>query len=72
MDSFLAQDRKTAINRTLVLLGTLSNLLSSTLPRYLVFDIEQCISGFGMNLKRYQTGQKIDEAHQCGVPSIIV
>ena len=55
MDSFLAQDRKTAINRTLVLLGTLSNLLSSTLPRYLVFDIEQCISGFGMNLKRYQT-----------------
>ena len=72
MDSFLAQDRKTAINRTLVLLGTLSNLLSSTLPRYLVFDIEQCISGFGMNLKRYQTGQKIDEAHQCVVPSIIV
>ena len=73
MDSFSArQDRKTAINRTLVLLGTLSNLLSSTLPRYLVFDIEQCISGFGMNLKRYQTGQKIDEARQCVVPSIIV
>ena len=58
--------------RLLLILGTLSNLLSSTLPRYLVFDIEQCISGFGMNLKRYQTGQKIEEAHQCGVLSIIV
>ena len=60
------------INRTLMVLGILSNLVSSTLKRYLAFDIEQYISGFRMNLKRYQTGQKIAKAHQCGVPSIIV
>ena len=52
-----------------MLFGTLSNLLSKYTTKVL-FDIEQCISGFGMNLKKYQTEQKIDVAHQCGVPSI--
>ena len=66
MDSFSAQDSKAAKQIEL------GHPLSSKLPRYLVFGIEQRIWGFGMNLKRYQTEQKIDEAHQCGVPSIIV